>query len=167
MYAFTVGCAQTFRDTLKTPTTWRRIYRWEDKWGILTGDVWNTEVREAVASDEDKYLLETIHSLPIHAPPPSVDDVWEEEVHILPYGTCGNVLTIRGTLSEIKRICSSNNIAIPRAISAYIDTNISMPSEPRKEVQVSPPRGDGGMRGRGDGMRGGGMRGGGGSMYSA
>ena len=161
MYAFTVGCAQAFRETLKIPTTWRRIYRWEDKWGILTGDAWNAEIREAVVFEGEKYLLETIHPQPIHAPPPSVDDIWEEEVHILPYGTCGNVLTIRGTLSEIKHICSSNKIAIPSTILAYIDANISTPSEPRKEDVVlrTPPRGgerSGGMRGGGGGMRGGG-----------
>ena len=128
MYALTIGKAVC--DTLSTPTVWRRVYRWEDKWGFLRGDVWNAETRTHVASDGENYLLETVVPYPTNAPPPVVDDMWEEEVHMMPYGTWGNVRVIYGTLSEIKRICSSNNVSLPRAITSYVDVT------PHKETKA-------------------------------
>ena len=128
MYALTIGKAVC--DTLSTPTVWRRVYRWEDKWGFLRGDVWNAETRTHVASDGENYLLETVVPYPTNAPPPVVDDMWEEEVHMMPYGTWGNVRVIYGTLSEIKRICSSNNVSLPRAITSYVDVT------PHKETKT-------------------------------
>ena len=171
MYALTIGKAVC--DTLSTPTVWRRVYRWEDKWGFLRGDVWNAETRTHVASDGENYLLETVVPYPTNAPPPVVDDMWEEEVHMMPYGTWCNVRVIYGTLSEIKRICSSNNVSLPRAIASYVDVT------PHKETKTDTEtvgntgasmRGGmlgnsrGGMlgnsRGNSRGMRGGDIRGG-------
>ena len=124
MYSLTIQPANEFRDKLTTPKVWRRIYRWEDKWGILHGDNWRAEIRKTVATDGEKFILEAVTPYFTYAPPPDVDDVWEEEVHILPYGACGNVLTIQGTLLEIQKICATNRIPLPSAITSYVPETI-------------------------------------------
>jgi hypothetical protein len=55
----------------------RRIYRWGDMWGILTKDVWSVEKRHFVQANPLIERIESVNTL--HAPPITVDDVWDEE----------------------------------------------------------------------------------------
>jgi hypothetical protein len=148
MYSLTIDGPQvaTLRAALTTPTTWRRIYRWEDKWGMLKGDVWNAEIRTPVVSVEPNYLLESVAGYPTNAPPPNVDEMGGEEGYSLPYGTCGNVLVIQGTLADIKRICASKSITLPPAILEYSASKDEV-KEPVGIRGYSAPRGT--IRGRG------------------
>jgi hypothetical protein len=119
MYYLTIRDPIAFRSTLTSPTIWRRVYRWEDKWGYQQANDWHALTRKTVATDGEKYVLESVTPYPTHAPPPDVDDVWEEEIHVLPYGSCGNVLEIQGTLSEIQNICATHKISLPSVITSY------------------------------------------------
>jgi hypothetical protein len=66
----------------------RRIYRWGDMWGILTGPDWLVERRTILSTTP---MIEAVERLDIQAPPPRVDDIWEEEV-VLGDGTEWNGL---------------------------------------------------------------------------
>ncbi len=70
---------------LTQPTTAmqkRRIYRWGDMWGILGLEkgLWYVERRRRI-HEEEGICLESVEFMPIQAPPPSVDDVWNEEFY--------------------------------------------------------------------------------------
>jgi hypothetical protein len=151
MYSLTIQNATEFREKLTTPKVWRRVYRWEDKWGILRADDWRAEIRHVVASDGEKYLLESVTPYPTSAPPPDVDDVWEEEIHTLPYGTCGNVLVIQGTLLEIQNICTSNKLSLPPVITSYMRQVKEQPNDTRSANRGYRPHNRG--RGRGQTTR--------------
>jgi hypothetical protein len=93
-------------------TVWRRVYRWGSHWGYLTlgatpaENVWTVEKRTFLGShtDEKGYViqLESVKQCEL-SPPPTVDDVWEEEV--VPQGaiTHGTHWSIVGTREDLEK----------------------------------------------------------------
>jgi hypothetical protein len=77
----------------------RRVYRWGNMWGILTGSDWYVERRTLLSTTP---MVEAVERLDIHAPPPHVDDIWEEEV-VLKDGTEWNgLLSFTGTAQAVQ-----------------------------------------------------------------
>lgn len=75
------------------PPQKQRVYRWENKWGLLSRGQWYAESRTPVFHDtvgETRYLLETVESIDDDAPPYIVDDLWEEDVVPLLCGLDGS-----------------------------------------------------------------------------
>ena len=81
-----------------TPQT-QRVYRWENKWGLLSRGRWYAESRTPVFHEtvgETRYLLETVESVADDAPPYIVDDLWEEDVVPLLCGSTGSTGSYAG-----------------------------------------------------------------------
>ncbi len=97
---------------LPEPTI-RRTYRWGTMWGIFQNGQWTVEKRKQIQMDS--YLLEEVTQCSqVQAPPPVVDDVWDEEivsVNEMEY----NGATISVILPSIilKKWCSKYALAIP------------------------------------------------------
>lgn len=129
MYRLTVSGspAVTWRTTHPSaPTAWMRVYRWENKWGSLMKqgrweDVWNTEIRTPLAYDVTAMqLFESLESIQSTAPPPDIDDMWEEEIAIDKNITCNALLSIKGTLFEIQSTAHDLGITLAPTISGMI-----------------------------------------------
>ena len=118
MFRFTVQGkhVEQFRQAIpnELKPVWRRVYRWENVWGMSTGgfEGWSAEIRTFLASSDDTQLLEQVET--IQTPLPStLDDVWDEEVYILPNNVvCGNILSVRGSIDDIIRFCAQNRIVL-------------------------------------------------------
>ena len=113
---------------------WQRIYRWENKWGTYTPgarweDHWRAEIRTQIASDGDTQLFERVIPIADAAPPAVIDDVWEDQVFCHKHITCGNLLSITGTLFEIQEYICKLNIVLAPSICESIEA----------ETQNSPP----------------------------
>ena len=89
----------------------QHVIRWGANWGFIQQSpnwdtAWQAEHRAQVADYEhgtDKFLLEKITPQPqTQAPPLSIDDMWSEEVIYDRHIKAGNLLYIRGNLSEIQ-----------------------------------------------------------------
>jgi hypothetical protein len=87
----------------------RRVYRWGDMWGFLTGSEWVVERRTPVKGSE---YLEVVERCSIHAPPPQVDDVWDEEVILMEDGSEWNGLwSLCDDANTVSKWCSRHSIA--------------------------------------------------------
>lgn len=107
---------------------WLRIYRWENKWGVLyveTG-AWFAEARRPVAHgqrDDTRFLLETVEPLEDDAPPLSIDDAWEEDAVPLFLTTgsyAGTSMSLRGTAAEIAAWCERTGLLLPPAVASSL-----------------------------------------------
>lgn len=86
-----------------------RVYRWGHLWGILAGNDWRVERRTPLSDQVEKVEL-----LEIQAPPPLVDDIWEEDVYHLEDGSEWNgIHTFTGSYSAAQKWCSKAGIVIP------------------------------------------------------
>jgi hypothetical protein len=88
---------------------WARVYKWEDKTAIfLPGlkyeDLWICEQRTLLAHGNN-YVLEAVTPLTCTAPPPIVDDIWEEEVHYNGNIIISNLYSIVGNAKIILETC--------------------------------------------------------------
>jgi hypothetical protein len=98
-----------FRKVCGGPTIWARVYKWEDKTAIfLPGlkyeDSWIGEQRTPLAHGNN-YLLEAVTPLMCTAPPPIVDDIWEEEVECIGNVILSNLYSIVGNAKTILETC--------------------------------------------------------------
>jgi hypothetical protein len=87
------------------PLVTMRVYKWEDKVGFyLPGGKWDSawiaEQRSTLAHGHG-YLLEKVNPLTLEAPPPTVDDIWSEDVIVHGNSIAGNCLTIVGNAKTI------------------------------------------------------------------
>jgi hypothetical protein len=82
-------------------------------WGILEQGVWRAEQRVQIQTDP--YILEeVIPYASCHAPPPTVDDIWEEEivrVGDLEYNGSFVTVCLPGTI--LKQWCIKQNLPVP------------------------------------------------------
>jgi hypothetical protein len=125
----------TFNRTLsdswrnKTPSlspTVRKLYRWSKYWGTLP---WKVETRTHVLETEN-YLVE--HCIPTDLPPPyDVDDIWEEDVILLPNIEYNGLLSIVGTWQEILGVLQREDLPIP-----LLPTQLTTQKPPTKHTPV-------------------------------
>jgi hypothetical protein len=112
--------------SLPAPTI-RRTYRWGTMWGILESGTWKAEERKQIQTDP--YILEEIIPFPnIHAPPPLVDDVWEEEIRRMgdiEYNGAFVSVCLPGGI--LKKWCSQQSLPVP-SVSDSLQT--SQPPQP-------------------------------------
>lgn len=103
-----------------------RVYRWENKWGVLCAETgaWWAEARVPVAHsqrDDTRFLLETVESLEDEAPPLSIDDAWEEDAVPLSDGSYAGVsMSLRGTAAELTAWCERTGLLLPPAIASFL-----------------------------------------------
>ena len=135
--------SKMFRLTLSgsAPTQFRKntnpvtqsIYRWGDCWGILReGDWaqrWTVEVRLPLVHETigaNSVLLESVCSVDdVAGPPVHLDDFWKEEVEVDGSTTCGTLLSILGTATEIQDICKKARIPLSHAVNAFLTADKS------------------------------------------
>ena len=110
------------------PPQTQRVYRWENKWGILFRDQWYAEARTPVFHEtvgETRYLLETVESVADDAPPYIVDDVWEEDVVPLVCGTAtastagsyaGHSISLLGSKEALDNFFVKHGVVLPPEI---------------------------------------------------
>lgn len=140
MFRFTVQGkhVEQFRQAIphELKPVWRRVYRWENVWGMSTGgfEGWSAEIRTFLSSSEDTQLLEEVEI--IQTPlPPTLDDVWDEEVYILPNNiVCGNILSVRGSVDDIIRFCAQNRIVLS---AKFLECMRSVPKS-QSQAQAQP-----------------------------
>jgi hypothetical protein len=99
-----------------TPQT-MRVYKWEDKTGYFLQNekyesAWIAEQRALIAHGSG-WLLESVQSLGVDAPPPAVDDIWSEEVIKRGNIIAGNSLTIVGNEAEIQDYARRAKLTLP------------------------------------------------------
>lgn len=111
---------KTYMSVKKQPTVQtRRIYRWGTMWGILqtsktsgsgsSGGAWIAENRLNVASST--HILDSVKRSQHLLPPPSIDDLWEEEVvQIDNTAEFNGLLSITGNLLEIQEWCRKHDL---------------------------------------------------------
>jgi len=86
------------------------VIRWGNNWGFIQQSpnwdtAWQAEQRAPVADHEheaERFLLERITPQQVQAPPLAIDDMWSEEVIFDRHIKAGNLLYIRGTMSDIQ-----------------------------------------------------------------
>ena len=88
-----------------TPITKICVYKWEDKVGIYFvgkkwDDAWIVEQRATLCYGPG-YILEGVTRINIDAPPPTVDDIWTEDVIVQGNIISSNCLTIVGNTKTI------------------------------------------------------------------
>lgn len=120
---------------------WQRVYRWENKWGTHVPsarweDVWRAEIRTQIASDGDSQLFERVIPIADAAPPNKIDDVWEEQVMYKNHVTCGNLLSITGTLFEIQDCIRRLNIVVAPSICETFEIEAAS----NNSLQPPPPQ---------------------------
>ncbi len=112
------------------------------KWGDVVGEfvpgakyeaAWRAERRTqivAAGAGATDGLLESVTPLPDAAPPPAVDDVYEEESVVV--GNCiwNRLISITGTLFEIQNTARRAGLRIPEEIKKFIDSRITERPEP-------------------------------------
>ena len=99
----------------------QHVVRWGKHWGFIQPSpnwdtAWQAEQRTPVADYEhgtDKFLLEKVTQSPLQAPPLAIDDMWSEEVIFDRHIKAGNLLYIRGTMSDIQATLKQLNIFTP------------------------------------------------------
>lgn len=93
-------------------TSVRRVYRWGNLWGILQNGEWIVEERNQIQSEP--YLLEEVKRLPVHAPPPAIDDVWEEEcIQVGDMEYNGSLLSVCLPGAILKQWCAKQGLPVP------------------------------------------------------
>lgn len=117
--------ATYFSKQLAGSRSYMRVYKWGDKTGyFLQGAKWESAwiaEQRVLAAHAPHALLESVTPLSIEAPPPTVDDIWEEEVVTSKNCICGNILTLAGTGEELLEWLDRERIALPAAIRAVLD----------------------------------------------
>ncbi len=114
----------------------QRIYRWEKYWGILSKNEWRVETREPILTSP--YLLEKVMEHDIQAPPPTIDDVWEEEILKQEKAVWnGSILSICLPGSEMKSWCKKELLEIPECLSSIEETSFG-PSNLVKHPNPNP-----------------------------
>ena len=101
----------------------QRIYRWGQNWGILSKKMneWHVETREQILTSP--YLLEKVTEYDIQAPPPTIDDVWEEEILKKEKVVWnGSLVSICLPGSELKSWCKKEFLEIPECLSSIEET---------------------------------------------
>jgi len=101
--------AQFIKKHAKARRFKQQVVRWGNNWGFIQQSpnwdaVWQAEERVQVAeheSGEERFLLERATPSTLQAPPLLLDDMWSEEVIFDRHIKAGNLLYIRGSLSEI------------------------------------------------------------------
>ena len=101
----------------------QHVIRWGVCWGFLQASpnwdtAWQAEERHPISDYEnagEQFLLERVTpcSIQIQAPPLKIDDMWSEEVLYDQHIKAGNVLYIRGSMSEILDTAKQLNISTP------------------------------------------------------
>ncbi len=131
MYRLTIS--GSLPTTLPTPLQyngkkiWQRVYRWNNVWGIYNPSnewekSWITEKREFIhyiKQNNNELLLENVEQLAnSYAPPPIVDDLWEEQVVIdndntnnISKATYGMLWSFVGSKDEISNICKKYELS--------------------------------------------------------
>ena len=98
----------------------QRVYRWENKWGLLSRGQWYAESRTPVfheTAGETRYLLETVESVADDAPPYIVDDLWEEDVVQLSNGSyAGQSMSLLGSKEDLLHFFVQHGILLPPEI---------------------------------------------------
>ncbi len=125
------------KHTLSDVTTIRRIYRWGAFWGILNlkTNEWTVETREALVMQP--YLLEKVQFHTIQAPPPTVDDIWEEEIQSQGKTVWnGELVTVCLSGEELKKWCSQESLELPEGLEidcnsvGQIESSFPKPKQP-------------------------------------
>ncbi len=112
---------------LSDSTDIRRIYRWVNFWGILNlkTNEWTVETREQLSTHP--YLLEKVQFHTIQAPPPAVDDIWEEEIQMDGKTVWnGGLVTVCLSGAELKAWCSQESLELPEGLEIEIGTQPPM-----------------------------------------
>lgn len=117
----------------------RRVYRWGNLWGILHNGEWSVEERKQV--QVEPYLLEEVTRLPLHAPPPAVDDVWDEEwIRVGDMEWNGTLLSVCLPGTILKQWCVKQGLPVHASISDSVSVSTSSFSvPPSKLVEMKPP----------------------------
>jgi hypothetical protein len=146
MYRFTYDGPKvvSLRASMRgTPTT-LRVYKWEDKTGYLFQDApkweaaWIAEQRTPIGHGSG-WLLERVTPLRIDAPPPTVDDLWTEEVIVRGNVIAGNMLTIVGNEKEIGDYAARTGITLPAFPPPLVPVPVREPLLPQAEAPASTP----------------------------
>ena len=96
----------------------QRVYRWAQYWGTLRADEpfetqWRIETRIPLNIGSSSTLLQRIEPVTdIQNPPVNVDDIWDEELLVLPTGeSCNTLLYITGDKECILKACGKYGIS--------------------------------------------------------
>lgn len=103
----------------KLPKSFRRIYRWGNFWGIIENYLYHTVKRTFIAETTDeqsRFNLELEEPAQIQSPPLLCDDIWDEEYVEHTRGICNGLLTIVGTMKDIKMWCRTAHINVPESL---------------------------------------------------
>lgn len=122
-----------------------RTYKWGDIVGTFVPGAkyeaaWRAERRTQVVAAADG-LLESVTPLPDAAPPPTVDDVYEEESVVAADKNCiwNRLITITGTLFEIQNTARRSGLRIPEEIKKFMDSQVTERPEPGPSAPAPPP----------------------------
>lgn len=111
------------------PRTTLRVYKWGDTTGhFVAGAPWDrawvAEARAPVAHGPTA-VLESVTPVVCDAPPPTVDDLWEEEVVVSGSVIAGNTLSIAGNGSTLMEFVRKAGITLPPAVSDALTASSS------------------------------------------
>ena len=104
------------------PRTTLRVYKWGDATGQFAvgapkwDSAWIAETRTPVAHGSTA-ILESVTPLACDAPPPTVDDLWEEEVVLAGPVIAGNTLSIAGNETTLQEFVRNAGISLPTAVA--------------------------------------------------
>ena len=147
---FTSPQVNIVRSSLKTKPQIMRVYKWGNNTGYYfpeNSENWNNswiaETRAHVESGPN-YLLEGVAGLSCVAPPPSVDDIWTEDVCVRDNIIAGNLISIVGNAEQVNNYAVRHGITLrlaPAAVESDTpDTRLADPSRPPPLLESrSPP----------------------------
>ena len=115
----------------------RRVYRWGNLWGTLQNGEWSVEERKQV--QVEPYILEEVTRLPLHAPPPTIDDVWDEEcIRVGDMEWNGSLLSVCLPGTILKQWCAKQGLLVPAISDSPFSVPPSKPVEMKSLPQTKP-----------------------------
>jgi hypothetical protein len=130
------------------PRTTLRVYKWGDATGQFAvgapkwDSAWIAETRTPVAHGSTA-ILESVTPLACDAPPPTVDDLWEEEVVLAGPVIAGNTLSIAGNETTLQEFVRNAGISLPTAVAEALTllhrSKVLAPTEAPPEAPPEAP----------------------------
>lgn len=99
-YPQTISDAWRVKKTI-SETQQRRVYRWGATWAYA--NPWKVEKRTTFQETEG-ILIEICTPTSDHQPPYEVEDMWDEEVFLMPHIEYNGLLSLMGTAQEVQMV---------------------------------------------------------------
>jgi hypothetical protein len=106
----------------------RRVYRWGTKWAYASP--WKVETRTSFHQSDT--LVELCSPTSDQQPPYEVDDMWDEEVFLLPHIEYTGLLSLVGTPQELQAVMTRDGLPVVPLPSVQPMQPVQHPKLPTK-----------------------------------